>query len=112
MLTVNSSDSFEIEREAKKYVRERVRLFNIELRMLTSCECYDVMTVDDTYTIFLISELRIDINDELLISAMNIHVNALSHRERILKRVTMNDISRRHHILKRLDRRKSLFLND
>ncbi len=41
----------------------------------------------------LILKLRININNELLISVMNIHVNALSHRERILKKVIINNIS-------------------
>ena len=44
------SDSSEIEKVAMKWVREKWRLFNTELRMLAPQQCYDAAITDGTYT--------------------------------------------------------------
>ena len=52
------------------------RLFNTELRMLAPQQCYEAVIADGTYTILLIQESEIDIDTELLLSAMNIGIEA------------------------------------
>jgi len=94
-------DSFEIERVAKKKIREKIRLFNIKLRMLTSQKCYQVVMINETYTILLIRESEIYIDDELQISAMNVRIDVLSQQQHMLKRVVINDISQLHHMRKK-----------
>ena len=98
---IDSFDSFEVERVAKKKIREKIRLFDIELRMLTSQKCYQAVMIDETYTILLIQESEIYINDELQISAMNIRIDILSQQQHMLKRVVINDISQLHHVRKK-----------
>ena len=44
--------------------------------MLASQQCYDVVIVDNIYTILLIKELEIIINNELLLFAININIKA------------------------------------
>ena len=57
------------------WVRGKWRLFNIELRMLApQQQCYDAVIADGTYTILLIRESKIDIDIELLLSAINIGI--------------------------------------
>jgi hypothetical protein len=102
---IDSFDSSEIERVAKKKIREKIRLFDIELRMLTSQECYQAVMIDGTYTVLLIRESEIYIDDELQISAMNVRIDALSHQQHMLKRVATNDISQLHHVRKKHHRR-------
>ena len=94
-------DLFEIERVAKKKIREKIRLFNIKLRMLTSQKCYQVVMIDETYTVLLIQKSEIYINDKLQISAMNVRIDVLSHQQHMLKRVVINDISQLHHVQKK-----------
>ncbi len=98
---IDSFDSFEIERVAKKKIREKIRLFNIELRMLTSQKCYQIVMIDETYTVLLIRKSEIYIDDELQISAMNVRIDILSYQQHMLKRVVINDISQLHHMRKK-----------
>ncbi len=56
------------------WVRGKWRLFNTELRMLAPQQCYDAVIADSTYTILLIRESEIDIDNELLLSAMGIGI--------------------------------------
>jgi len=104
-LMIDSFDSFEVERVAKKKIREKIRLFDIELRMLTSQECYQAVMINGTYTVLLIRESEIYIDDELQISAMNVRIDVLSHQQHMLKRVAINDISQLHHVRKKHHRR-------
>ncbi len=104
-LMIDSFDSSEVERVAKKKIREKIRLFDIELRMLTPQECYQVVMIDGTYTVFLIRESEIYIDDELQISAMDVRIDVLSHQQHMLKRVVTNDISQLHHVRKKHHRR-------
>ena len=70
------SDSSEIEKVAMKWVREKWRLFNTELRMLAPQQCYDTAITDGTYTILLMRESDINIDHEPLLSAMKIGIEA------------------------------------
>ena len=74
--TIERSDSFEIEKVAMNWVRGKWRLFNTELRMLAPQQCYDAVIANGTYTILLIRESEIDIDNELLLSAMDIGIEA------------------------------------
>ncbi len=74
--TIERSDSSEIEKVAMNWVRGKWRLFNTELRMLAPQQCYDAVIADGTYTILLIRESEIDIDNELLLSAMGIGIEA------------------------------------
>ena len=70
------SESSEIEKVAMKWVREKWRLFNTELRMLAPQQCYDAAIVHGTYTILLMRESDISIDHEPLLSAMKIGIEA------------------------------------
>ena len=70
------SDSSEIEKVAMKWVREKWRLFNTELRMLAPQQCYDAAITDGTYTILLMRESDVNIDHEPLLSAMKIGIEA------------------------------------
>ena len=74
--TIKRSDSSEIEKVAMNSVRGKWRLFTTELRMLAPQQCYDAVIADGTYTILLIRESEIDIDNELLLSAMDIGIEA------------------------------------
>ena len=100
-LMIDPFDSSEVERVAKKKIREKIRLFDTELRMLTSQECYQAVMIDETYTVLLIWESEIYIDDELQISAMDVRIDILSHQQHMLKRVVTNDISQLHHVRKK-----------
>jgi hypothetical protein len=73
---IESSDSSEIEKAAMNWIRGKWRLFNTELRMLAPQQCYDAVIADGTYTILLIRESEIAIDSELLLSAMDIGIEA------------------------------------
>ena len=79
-------------------MREKVRLFNTELRMMTPRDCYQALVADGTYTILLLRESELDINNDLLLSAMKVRIDALSYRRSVLKGVATEDISQRHHV--------------
>jgi len=100
-LMIDPFDPSEVERVAKKKIREKIRLFDTELRMLTPQECYQAVMIDGTYTVLLIRESEIYIDDELQISAMDVRIDALSHQQHMLKRVATNDISQLHHVRKK-----------
>jgi len=100
-LMIDPFDPSEVERVAKKKIREKIRLFDTELRMLTPQECYQAVMIDGTYTILLIRESEIYIDDELQISAMDVRIDALSQQQHMLKRVATNDISQLHHVRKK-----------
>ena len=101
VLPIDPLDPSPIERTAKGYVREKIRLFNTDLRMMTPRDCYQAVVTDGTYTILLIRETELDINNDLLLSAMKVRIDALSYRGGVLKRVATEDISQRHHVRKK-----------
>ena len=70
------SNSSEIEKVAMKWVREKWRLFNTELRMLAPQQCYNAAITDGTYTILLMRESDINIDHEPLLSVMKIGIEA------------------------------------
>ena len=75
-LTIERSGSSEIEKVATNWVRRQWRLFNTEVRMLAPQQCYDAVIADGGYTILLIRESEINIDYELLLSAMKIGIEA------------------------------------
>ena len=77
---IDRSNHSEIEEAATKYVREKWRLFNTELRMLAPQQCYEAVIADGTNTILLIRESEIDIDYDLLLSAMRIGVRVKEWR--------------------------------
>lgn len=48
--------------------------------------------INETYTILLIQESEIYIDDKLQIFAMNVHIDVLSQQQHMLKKVVINDI--------------------
>ena len=73
---IERSDSFEIEKIAIDSIRGKWRLFNTKLRMLAPQQYYNTVIADGTVTILLIRESEIDIDNELLLSAINIGIEA------------------------------------
>ncbi len=59
------------------------------------------MIINETYTILLIQKSEIYIDDELQISAMNIHIDILFQQQHMLKKVVINDIFLLHHMQKK-----------
>ena len=98
---VDPFDSSDVERVAKEYMRQRMRSFDTELRLLTSSDCFSAIVGDETNIILLIPESKISTIDELRSSASDVGIDALSHQDRILKRVTNDNISQLHHMRKK-----------
>jgi hypothetical protein len=67
---------------AINYVRDKWRLFNTELRILAPEQCCEAVISDGTYTILLMRESQIDIDYDLMLSAMKIGGEA---KEGVLK---------------------------
>jgi len=101
VLEIDPFDPSEVERVAKEMVRNGMRLFDTELRLLAPQECYQEVVIDGTNTILLIPNAEMDINDEIMASASNVRVDALSNQERLLKRVATDNISQLYHIRKK-----------
>ena len=98
---IDSFDLFKIKKVTKKKIRKKIRLFDIKLRMLTLQKCYQVVMIDETYTILLIQESEIYIDDELQISTMNVRIDVLFHQQQMLKKVVINDIFQLHRVRKK-----------
>ena len=101
VLPINPLDPSPIERTAKGYMREKIRLFNTNLRMMIPQDSYQAVVTNGTYTILLIPKSELDINNDLLLSAMKVRIEALSYQEGAPKRVATEDISQQHHMRKR-----------
>ena len=102
---VDPFDPSEIERMAKEYMRQGMTPFDTELRLLAPSDCFPAVVADGTNTILLVPESKISITEELRSSASDVRIDALSHQERILKRVTNDDISQLHHMRKKQNAR-------
>ena len=72
-----------------KWVREKWRLFNTELRMLAPQQCYDAAIIDGTYTILLMRESDISIDHGPLLSTMKIGIEA---KEQVLNPRPQKDL--------------------
>ena len=79
---------------------EKIRLFNTELRMMPPRDCYQAVVADGTYTILLIREPELNINNDLLLSAMKLRIDALSYRGGVLEIGATEDISQRYRMRK------------
>jgi hypothetical protein len=64
-LQVHSPDPSEIERIAVKYMRKGMRLYDIDLNLLTPRLCFQAAIAKGTNLLLLIPETEIDINEEL-----------------------------------------------
>ena len=74
---------------------------NVAIWLIISNNYHQAVVTDGTYTILLIPESELDINNELLLSAMKVRIEALSYRGGAPKRVATEDISQRHHVRKK-----------
>ena len=74
--TIGRSDPSEIEKVATNCVREKLRLFTTELRMLAPHQCCEAVIADGTYMILLMRESEIDIDYDIMLSAMKIGAEA------------------------------------
>ena len=68
--TIDRLDPSKIEKVAKIWIQGRWRMFTTNLRMLAPQQCQDAVIADETYTILLIRESEINIDYELLSSAI------------------------------------------
>jgi len=102
---VNPFDPSDVERVAKEYMRRGMRPSDTELRLLAPSDCFPAVVADGTNTILLVPESKISTIDELRSSASEVRIDALSHQDRILKRVTNDDISQLHHMRKKQNAR-------
>ena len=105
VVKVDLFDLSEVERVAKDYMRQGMRLCDTEVRLLAPNQYFQAVIADGTTTILLIPERGIDINEELIASALEVRTEALSHQEHTLKRVPVEDISQLYHMRKKQNRR-------
>lgn len=101
ILSVDPFDPSQVESVANQNIRNGMRPFDTDLRLLTPKECYSAVIADGTNTILLMPNTDIDINDELLTSASEVRVEELSRPKHILKRITTDNISQLHHVRKK-----------
>ena len=99
-LAVHPTDSSEVGRVAKKYMRKKIRPLNTRLRMLAPNECFQAVIDDRTHTVLLVAQNSLLIDDSLLQSALRIHDEAMK-RVMGLKRVATSDISQLYRVQKR-----------
>lgn len=65
ILEVPPSDTSQVERIAVKYMRKRIRLYDIDLNVLTPQMCYQAAVANSGNLLLLIPETDININAEL-----------------------------------------------
>ncbi|OBT40478.1 hypothetical protein VE00_07893 [Pseudogymnoascus sp. WSF 3629] len=80
---VHPGNPAEVERVAKKYMRERIRTFNTRLRMLAPQECFQAVKDDRTQTILLVAQDDLNFDDEAMESASKLHTASLEKISRI-----------------------------
>ena len=73
-------DPSKIEKVAIKHIREKRKLFDTELGMLATRQCYDAAIADGTRTILMMSESDIEIDYDLVLSTMKIGVEAIRNQ--------------------------------
>ena len=71
-------DFSEIEKVATNWVQGKWKLFNTELRILASQQCYEAIIDDGTYTVLVMREPESNIDYEVLLFAMK---NGLKAKE-------------------------------
>ena len=86
VLDVDPSDPSEVERVAVKYMRKHIRLFDTELNILTSRDCFEGATISGKTTILPIPEKEIDISEELEASASGVIFKNDSSKEASAKK--------------------------
>jgi len=88
----------------KDFMMKKKRLFDTELHIILSQNCLRTVVVNETYTILVLSEAQIDIDDELIDSAEVIHTEALSHNKNAHKRLIIENLNL-YHVQKRQNAR-------
>jgi hypothetical protein len=66
-LLVDPSELSEVERVARKYIREKLRPFDTSFRLLVLGKYFQVVTADRTNTILVIPEDNIRVNNQLVV---------------------------------------------
>ena len=77
-LWVDQADSSEVGRVAKKNVRKGLRLFDLNMHLLTPENCFEAVTEDGTNTIVLLPQSELDIDEGILDSAHVLSYQAIS----------------------------------
>ena len=80
---------------------DKKRLFDTELRMMLPQDCLKTVTTNGTYTVLVLSETQINIDDELMESAEAVHTKALSRNKNAHKRLATDNISQLYHVRKK-----------
>ena len=81
------------------------RLFDTELHMMLPQDCLKTVTTNGTYTVLLLSETQINIDDELMESAGVVHTKALARTKNAHKRLATDDIYQLYHVRKKQNAR-------
>ncbi|KIW35777.1 uncharacterized protein PV06_11881, partial [Exophiala oligosperma] len=66
---VDPSDPSEVMRVAKKNIRKGLRIFDTNMHLLTSDNCFEAVTTDGTNIIVLVPQRELDIDEQVLDSA-------------------------------------------
>ena len=98
---INSFDTSKIKRVAKKNMRKKIRLFNSNLRMLMSRDCFEAVIINNTNFIYLISYASLNAINEIVATTSEIRNNLMSYEELERKREIVDEISKRHHVRKK-----------
>ena len=77
-LWVDQADSSEVGRVAKKNVRKGLRLFDLNMHLLTPENCFEAVTEDGTNTIVLLPQNELNIDEGILDSAHVLSCQAIS----------------------------------
>lgn len=78
-------------------LRKKIRLFDTNIRMLAPQYRFEAATANGTNTIYLIPKA----NGNAINEFADIRANVISRQELGRKRVTVDEISERHHLRKR-----------
>ena len=98
MESIDPSDPSLVKCVVEKHTSERQFLFNTTLWSIAPSECLEAVVADGTNVILLIPEGNINIDCELLISALKLGSNAGDMGKSTLKRAVIDDISEQDHI--------------
>lgn len=76
-------DSSEIKQIAMKYMRKQIRLFDINLNILTPIGCLKAATTDSHYTVLLILKAEVNICEDVenLISELVLEIDSYNERK-------------------------------
>ena len=90
-----------VERVAKDFMRSENKLFDTELQPVLPSNCLSGAIASGTYTILVIPETQMNIDDALVDSVEIIRAEALSRHKNANKRLATDDIAKFHHYRKK-----------